>query len=1067
MPISLLAQTKTVSGKVTDEQKMPLPGVSVVVKGTSRGVATDFDGNYIIDKVKEGDVLEFTSIGFSTLTKKVTGAGKSLIISVVLKEEAQQLADVVVVGFGKQKKQNLTGSVAVVDSKALESRPVTNAIQALQGQVAGMNFKVGAGGTELGGSPSYDIRGTGTIGKGSSASPLVLIDGVEGDLSMLNPQDIQSISVLKDAASASIYGSRAAFGVILVTTKSGKEGKVTLNYTQSFVMKRPTVIPQIMDSESFAYYFTDAQSNDGENKFRFNDALIQKIIDFKNGKLKDGGTSWNTAKGEWRTNDAWANTDWYKVMYRDWAPSQEHNLMVRGGTEKVSYYLSGNLLQTEGLLRYNTDTYDRYTLNGKFTAQLAKWAKATYNTRFTRTETGNSAFIKADPGLLYDDIARKWPIIPAFDPNGHFMVTNNNTDLAKLDIGRQNDRKTVITQQLNFVFSPIENWNTYVEFSYKTDNRNNTRYFNPIYSYDPDGNPIAQNPKFKDADLGDVKKPGMSGIVEQTLHTDYWATNIYTEYSRNIAKHFLKGMVGFQAENSLYKGVKVGRDGLLSESVIAVNTAAGKTTRAWGDASSWATAGFFGRLNYAYDDKYLLEFNLRYDGTSRFLRDQRWNLYPSASLGYNLAREKFWENHLSKINTFKFRASYGELGNQSTNSPYPFFQTMPFKVDGGRWLIDGIPQTVSSAPALVSPLLTWEKVATTNFGLDISAFENRLDFSVDVFLRKTRDMVGPAPTLPGILGIAVPRINNTDMESKGFELSLTWKDRIGKDFNYSVTGTLTDSQQKITRYPNEAYTIADYYNGRILGEIWGLTTHGMARSDQQMTDWLANHNQDRIGRNWGAGDMMYEDLNGDGVVDFGAQTVSNPGDLSIIGNSTPRYNFGLDINLKYKAFDFRVFFQGTAKRDLYLGSSNMFSGINSTSQYQISAFTQHLDYFRPEGTTNPLGANVNAYYPAPSLKYGRGKNFETPHTYFLQNGAFVRLKNIQIGYNIPKEILKQIGATALRVYISAENVYTWTKLASMFDPEAVSGYSSRGKTGTSGKMYPMSQSFSTGLSLTF
>ncbi|MGQ1943422.1 SusC/RagA family TonB-linked outer membrane protein [Ornithobacterium rhinotracheale] len=1058
-----------ITGKVQDEYG-PLQGALVTVVGTNTSVETDAEGAFSIPG-KVGDVLDITNpITFGQKTFPV----KSLKMGVLKLNEKEVKLDVVV-AFGKQKKENLSGAVSVVDSKVFEDRPVSNAVEALQGQVAGMNFNVGSTGTELGGSPEFNVRGKGTIGTGSNSSPLVLIDGMEGDLTSLNPQDIESISVLKDAASSSIYGSRAAFGVILVTTKSGKEGKVSINYNNSFRLSTPTLLPKMLDSETFANYFNDALSNAGGGK-RFNPELMKKIIAYKNGQI-EYETGWDKDQLKWKIWDAWGNNNWYKIFYRDWAPSQEHNLSVNGGTANVNYYFSANYLGQEGLFKQNTDTYDRYSVNGKFNAKLKDWLKLAYNSRFVRELNGKSSYIDGARGDFYSTIVKRWPVVPLKDSLGNYV---NENLISEINMGRYKEEKDVLMQQLNLTFTPAKNWNIYANLSFKTDTRTAKRYYLPMYEYDNTGRPSFANPRFRDRRRYPLTA-GTSLVEEYFFKANYYSPNIYTDYSRSFGVHNAKVMIGFQAEDYKNKAVVAERDHLLAYNKPVLSLTDGRNTNVYGDEREWSTAGFFGRLNYDYDGRYLLEFNLRYDGTSRFLQDQRWNWYPSASLGWNVAKENFWENLggiFNKVNNFKLRASYGELGNQNTSDYYPFYERMRLGTNNGQWLIDDYFTNTAYAPNLISGLLTWEKVATTNFGLDITAFKNRLDFVLDVFQRKTKGMVGPAPEVPATLGAKVPLFNNTDMESKGFELSLGWNDKIGKDFKYGIKGTLTDSKQKVTNYPNETGSLETYYTGYELGTIWGFSTHGIAKTNQEMNEWLKTHNP-RFGSDWQAGDIMYNDLNGDGIIDDGNYTLDNHGDLKIIGNSTPRYNFGLELNAQYKGFDFRAFFQGTAKRDLNLDTepgrnilnrdpNPMFSGANTpyrgsrdrVNQWPAVAFEQHLDYFRPADTDSPFGPNVDAYYPAPRMGQSY-KNFRYPQTRFLQNGAYVRLKNIQLGYTLPKKLIQSVGLNKVRIYVSGENLVTWTKLSSIFDPEVVDGIYGKGM------MYPLSKVISTGLSISF
>ncbi|WP_405259310.1 SusC/RagA family TonB-linked outer membrane protein [Capnocytophaga canimorsus] len=1053
MVLPLTAQIK-VSGKITDEAKIPLIGVNVLVKNSTRGTVSDFDGIYEIE-AKEGDILVFSSIGFITQEKKISA--KNPVINLTLKEDTQQLDEVVVVGFGSQKKENLTGSVTSVNSKILEARPVNSAVQALQGAVSGMNFNVGKGGGELNNNLSFDIRGAGTIGSGSTAKPLVLIDGMEGDLNSLNPQDIESISILKDAAAASIYGSRAPFGVVLVTTKSGKEGRVVVNYSNNFRISNPINMPKMLDSENFAYYWNDSDLNSGSEP-TFSPDIIEKIKLYKAGKIKDA-TDWNAKNNDWNKRaKSWANVDWFKEAYREWAPSTEHNFSVRGGTEKTNYYISAGALNQEGLFRYNTDSFDKYTFNTKISTQVLPYLRLNYNGRYTRTDYERSSFLIGYNGLFFHNIGRKWPTIPIYDPNGHYIYGN---DLANFENGRAKDRNDLMVQQLSLILTPLKNWTTNIELNYSLNNEHEHVPWLPIYRYDKDGKPIAA------ALIESVfNNPGASRIFESTKTTDFYNINAYSSYTKEIGNHSFKAMAGFQSELEKSRFFSASREGIYNSEILAIDATSGENDDVRGNYQHWATAGFFGRLNYNYAGKYLFEANVRYDGTSRFLKDQRWNIFTSASVGWNIAKENFWKNLGSfgqQVSEFKFKASYGELGNQNTNDLYPFYSKMKLSPSSGSWFLDGKKPNVAYAPDLISTSLTWEKVSSWNAGIDLAALQNRLSVSFEIFKRITYNMVGPAPQLPPTLGIKPPQINNTDMESKGFDAQISWRDRIGDDFSYGVTLNLTDSRQKITKYPNETGSLsAPHYAGKYLGEIWGYTTRGIAKTDKEMSDWVKEHNQNRLGSDWKAGDIMYENLDDKSEISNGANTLSDHGDLRIIGNSTPRYNYGVLVDLKYKNIDFSLFLQGTAKRDYYINTPH-FRGANGGNSYykaQAHGFPEHLDYFRPEDTSSPLGPNTDAYYPRPSFTRG-SKNFVT-QTRWLQDASYLRVKNIQLGYTFLQDTMGAIGVDKLRIFVSVENAFTFTKLAKMFDPEALEA-----RLGGTGKVYPLSRVISTGLSLTF
>lgn len=973
-----------------------------------------------------------------------------------LKEK--EIEEVVMVGFGKQKKSDLTNSVSSISEKALEGRPVNNVVEALRGVAPGLSFNVGTGGGQLNSSSSISLRGTGTVGGFSSSAPLVLIDGMEGDPSRLNPRDVESISILKDAAASSIYGSRAAFGVIIITTKSGKKGKMQISYDLIQRFSTPLLTPKMMDSESFAHYFNEAARNSDTPFEVFDQATLDNIKRYKNGEIKTE-TEWdptlNGNMGEWKKySRSWGNNDWFKIFYRSWVPATEHNMSVRGGSDKATYYFSANYLNQDGLNSINPDKLKRYTANSKIKVELFPFLNMQYNARFIRSDYNSSAYMG---GLFFHNIARRWPTLPVKDPNGYYIQGNEINELQNSFHKNQQD---FLDQQLVFTFTPIKGWDTNVEFNYKIENFTTQNKYMPIYRYDLDGNPVATNYQtFANWDVN-----GGSNIYEYFWKTGFFNTNIYTTYNKTINQvHNFKATLGMQAELYKARNFSSERDKLISSDLSVINATIGTNDNVSGGAAHWSTFGTFGRLNYDFDRKYLIEANIRLDASSRYLRDQRWQWYPSVSLGWNVAREGFWrDSFLGNIKEFKFRASYGSLGNQNLrDNYYPFFLNQPFGVQNGGWLINGMRTNTASAPGMVSTNLTWERISTRNFGFDFSAFRNRLSAKFDYFIRDTHGMVGDAPQLPGVLGLTPPKFNNSDLETKGFEIELGWNDRIGEDFSYGIKAVVSDAQSVITKFNNPTNHLDQNYVGQRIGDIWGYTTRGIAKTQAEMDEWLRTHDQSQIATRWYAGDIMYEDLNGDGVINVGAKTLDNHGDLKVIGNTTQRYNFGINLDFQYKGFDLSMLFQGVGKRQvnlIYPDQEAYFVGAN-TGFWQSAAFVQHLDYFRPEGTTNPLGPNVDSYYPR--VAFGSlGKNFQS-QTRWLQNAAYIRLKNIQLGYSLPKDVLESLGISNLRIYVTGENLLTWTKLSKIFDPETIDG------AWGNGKVYPLSKVIATGISINF
>lgn len=1048
--ISIYAQDNTISGLVKDNEGEPLPGVSVAVKAgeSISGVVTDINGKYQL-KASPNATIEFSFIGFKSIQQQV---GNRKVINVTLEIDNQMLEEVVVVGYGTQKKVNLTGSVSVIDSKAFESVPVANAVQALQGQVPGLNIYSNKGGG-LNQKQSINVRGIGTIGEGSTGDALILIDGMEADIFSVNPQDIESISVLKDAAASSIYGSRAPFGVVLVTTKKGKAGKAQINYNNSFRLSSPINMPSSLDSYTYALFFNDAGYNSGWGSYNWvPQTRLQRIKDYMDGKISyttiplNGSNTW--ADGYQEGND---NIDYYNLFFKKNVFAHEHNFSVNGGTDKIQYYLSANYLDQDGTLRMGEDYSKRYTMSAKISAQLSRAVSLSSNTRFVRNDFVQPTHMNDS---FFSDIGRQcWPVKPLYDPNGNLF--DDHVQQMK-NGGRKTERNTWLYQQFNLTIEPIKGWRLIGDLSYR---------YNTQYAHE---------------DLLTISQIGVDGVTkvrswdenssvsESSFASDYFNVNLYTDFEKTFAKsHHLKALAGFQAEANNYRNIWAQKIGITYPGKPTINTSTGIdkdgkviAPNVSGGHNRWSTAGFFGRVNYDFQEKYLVEANLRYDGSSRFRSDDRWGFFPSASLGWNIAREEFFQPATRIMNTLKLRASYGSLGNQNTTALYPTYTVMGTGTSD-KWLMNGVKPNIAWAPALVSYDLTWEKIRTWNVGIDIGLFNNRLTGSFDYFIRNTNDMVGPSEKLPATLGIAVPPSNNTDLRTAGWELELMWKDRLQNGLNYSLRFTLADSRTKITRYSNPSGLIDSFYEGKYCGEIWGYETIGIARTDDEMAEHvgsLVNGGQSALGQDWQAGDIMYSDLNEDGKIDAGARTLDNHGDLKRIGNSTPRYNVGIDLSADWKGFDFRMFWQGTLKRDYFQGSY-YFWGANGSQGYWFStALKGHEDYFRND-ESSPLGVNLNSYYPRPLLNTNKNQQCQTK---YLQNAAYMRLKNLQIGYTLPRKIVQKMGVQNLRFFASGENLLTITDLVKFFDPETIESGSF-----AHGYAYPLSRTYAFGLNITF
>ena len=1044
--LCIYAQHSSITGKITDRQHEPIIGASVVVKGSSQGVISDIDGNFTLKNVPSEGTLQISYIGYKTSEVDINPS--TSFYAITLEEDNQLLDEVVVVGFGTQRRANLTEAVATVDTKALESRPVTSLGQSLQGTVPGLNLSVGNMGGQLGQSMDVNIRGTGTISTGSTAATLVLIDGIEGNMNNLNPDDVESISVLKDAAASSIYGSRAAFGVILITTKKGKAGKASVSYAGNARYYGPMSLPNLMNSWEFANYFNEGSANSGGTPI-FDDDTMHRIQQYMRGEITTS-TIPNT-NGNWQFHQlANDNVDWYDKQYK-WSWAHEHNLNINGGSEKMQYYVSANYLGQDGNLRFGDDSYERINTNAKLNAQPFKWLDVEVNVKYVHTNLDNPLYTDLG-GLLYHDIVRMWPTMPFKDPNGHYM---RNGKLAQLTNGSrsvtENDNMYL---QGQLVFHPLKGWNIYANVGLRTINEYRKQNLNKVYEYNVNNEPLLLA-------YGGNYTEGQTGAMQRWLRANHLTTSLYTDYEFNIDQdHVFKIMAGMNTEKYNNRVLDVQRMDLITESVPEIGAATGEDVINEASAYSWATAGFFGRINYDYKDRYFIAANIRYDGSSRFLRKDRWGTFGSFSLGWNVAREEFFPLDEELMSQLKPRLSWGTLGNQNTTSYYPMYLLQNVATNSGSWLMNGAFPAVASVPGTIASSLTWETIKSLNVGFDLSMFNNRLTANFDYFIRKTLDMVGPAAEIAHIYGTGMPSTNNTDLRTKGWELALNWRDQVGK-VNYHVGFNISDARTYIDRYPNDSKSLSTYYEGQELNDIWGYETHGIAKSQAEMDEWLAAGNRPSWGSGWTEGDIMYVDKNGDGVINTGANTLSDPGDRVKLGNSTPRFRFGLNLGLEWNNIDFSMFWQGVAKRDLWLDGP-VFWGLNG-GLWQSTGLEEHLDYYRPENTTSVFGPNTDAYFPRPYMDDPDNKNQQVQSRY-MQSGAYMRLKNIQVGYTLPKQVLNKIGMEYLRFYVSAENIWTICSLPNGFDPEtAYSGYTQN----NSGKTYPLQATVSFGVNVTF
>jgi TonB-linked SusC/RagA family outer membrane protein len=1009
---------KEVKGRVLSADGQPVIGVTVTVAGQKRGALTDVNGQFSV-QANAGEKLEFSMIGFKR-TAVTVGEGNT-IPDVLMEVDVQLQNEVVVVGYGTQKKVNITGAVTHIKAEEIENRMAPNLASTLQGIAPNLNVVVGNGGGEPGAAPDINVRGTGSL---SGGGPLILVDGIQQDINTVSPSDVESISVLKDASASALYGVRAAFGVILITTKRGGNSKPRISYNGNYALTRPTTLPDVVSSVEFATAVNESYANAGQAAYYTKEhiGLMQQYM-ANPGSLPT--TMPNPANpANW--GPVYANVNAYDVFYKDFGNNQQHNLSVSGGNQAVNYFLSGSYYNQGSQWRYGSEKYNRYTVTSNISAKVAPWMRAGLNTKFTRTLT-DMPHTYPDIGNFYHDIPRRWPINPEFDANGHPYTS---TLALMMYGGRDVSQLNQLVNSFNTEIEPVKGFKINADFNMRLNMAGRQDHTKSVTRYNANNSPY----------IDGYSAP--NGYLSQNSITNFTSANIYTSYEKSLRKHYFKVMGGFQSEYYKTESSSATRNQLITDRVPFITLATGDVILG-GSKSHWATAGFFGRFNYSYDDKLMFEFSNRYDGTSKFQSGKRWGYFPSFSAGYNIARENFWKDLVPQVSMFKLRTSYGTLGNQNVSGDYAYIANMGSNSQLS-WIMGDERPLYITPQGLVTPSVTWEKATTLNFGLDVAAFNNRLAFELDMYERRTDNMFGPAEAVPAILGTGAPRRNNATLSTKGWEVTLGWKDRVG-EVNYRARLVLSDYKSTVLKYRNPSGSISTHYEGKVIGEIWGYVTEGLFQSQEEIDK---GPDQSFFYAAWRPGDVHYRDLNGDGKINAGASTITDPGDQAVIGNLTPRLSYGVSLGAEYKGFSIDVFIQGVGKRDIWL-ESNFFWGITGNIN-QSTIFREHLNYWR-EG-------NEGAYFAKPYMNSEINKNIKR-QSRFMQNAAYTRLKNLQFGYEIPARIAGKAGMSKVRVYFTGENLLTFTNLIGTFDPEATGGGYGQGK------IYPLAQMYSLGINM--
>lgn len=1029
-------QKNMVTGVVLDPHGMPVIGANILVKGTTNGTITDMDGKFSLDVDKDA-ILVVSYIGFASQEIKV---GNQMNLSIALKEDSEALDELVVVGYGTQKKVNLTGSVEVLEGDKLENRPVTTVTQALQGQVSGANFTTGSFGYEPGASLSFQIRGQGDA--------YVLVDGVPTDLSRVNPNDIESISVLKDAAAASIYGAMASYGVVLITTKSGKSNqKPVISFNANVATKKLHRKPHMVDSWTFAKMLNEAGDNGGGRVY--DNETIDRIIAYQNDPTLPETVPSTVVPGKWAEEQySNANYDWFDEYYGSGLTNQE-NISIRGGSEKVKYYVSAGHVYDDGIINYGTDNYRRLNTIAKIDVELTKWWSFSVNNRFQHSKRVKPNFDnQGDYDLLFHQIARTFPNQAKVTPNGYY------TKLSKIpwtqDAGTDETKGYETMQRFTTEIRPLTGWKINADYTFRSYTSKFTSNNFICYEDMVDGTLVP---------LGTT----VPSYVEKNQQNNFYSSfNAYTSYQFDIKDmHNFSIMAGLQQEQQRNETLAGRKNDIVTNEVPSISTSTGDIHSLTDDLTHWSRLGFFFRLNYNFKEKYLLEVNGRYDGTSIFAEGNRWGFFPSFSGAWNISREAFFDPIVDKVNNLKVRASWGSLGNQNVTA-YQDLALMGIK-SNLAWLLNGSRPVYTTAPNLVNTMLTWETSQTLDFGIDAGFLNNRLNVTADWYQRHTKDRLGPAEALPAVIGATIPKKNNLELRTNGWEIAVTWRDQVNDDFSYSVSAMLYDYYSTVTKYNNPTNILTTDYEGKRVGDLWGYTTEGLIQTQEEADKIMQTGYQNQFHSVWNTGDVKYADLNKDGVVNNGKNTLEDHGDLSIIGNTTPRYQFSLTLGAEYKGFDFSMMWQGVGKRDLWI-NSNMFWGFTTWNQSSLFV-DDHLDYYRDKDadTYAGLGINTESYFPRPYLVDNQNNKNRQTQTRYLQNGAYARLKNLQLGYTLPKSLTEKIELSRVRIYFSGDNLCTLTgRFPHSLDPET-STIGSRGH----GKSMSAQTAFSFGIDVEF
>ncbi|MDI3319451.1 TonB-dependent receptor [Pinibacter soli] len=1067
IPVALI----DVKGQVTDSKGTPLAGANVTAQKAKKTVVTDANGRFEMKDISYDETLVISYTGY--VSQKIA-ANSSRINSVVLEEDVKALSGVVVVGYGTQKKVNLTGAVSQVSGEDIGYHATPSITNSLQGLIPGLNIQANSGNPSE--KPDINIRGFNSVNGGS---PLILIDGIQGDIERVNPLDVETVTVLKDAASAAIYGARGAFGVILITTKKGKSGNLAVNYTNNFGRTTPIVRTDYI-SDPYQYgKIVDAflSGYNGTTYTNYTDADYAKEKQVAEGTL----APFNEKQAD-GTYKFFGKTNWYDMIFRQWQPSQTHNLSISGGNDKIQGYLSGRAYKV-GTIQANVDAnLIKYNIKGNLNFKPTKWLEIGENIQVSTadmTEYGGSKAGYVTSTGIYNGNTYYFlfPFMPS-EINGIPYDYNGYGEVAALG-DKSSFQKTYTEQFVNTIsgkLTPVKDLVFNIDYSNTVNHAAITTRENPI--------------TYLTTLRANLQTVGVNSLAEARNRNYYNALNVYGTYNKSLFhdSHHFKLLLGYNQENYRSDNVTAQQGNLLVSNLSSLNLGT-NLLQATGSGSVWAIRGFFGRFNYDYQNKYLLEVNGRYDGSSRFPESSRYGFFPSVSAGWYVSKENFFKPLKNVISSFKLRGSYGQLGNQNIDL-YTFSQIL--STGQTYWALNAVRMNQVTAPSPLPSVVTWETSKTVDVGADIGLLNDHINISFDYYEKNISGMYVPGQPLPSVFGASEPKENIASLRDRGFELQVGYNgsfDVLNSPFHLKTTLNLSNFVGEITKYPNASGLMSSFYEGQKLGDIYGYHIDGQFQSDKdaaayqasfvnpatslgQVYNYEINIVQNAQWKGLHAGDIKYVDVNGDGAINKGKNTLADHGDLVKIGNVMPKLPFGFNLIADWKNVDLIIATAGVMHQDWY-PTGNIFWGPYERPYLSFIRKDLIENAWTPETPNNKYPQAVRGYASLGSLR-----SLGEINDYYLTNVGYLRVKNLTIGYTLPAKLTQRASIQKLRVYFSGENLFTWSfgHLTKYIDPEtAGSGidYSTpmnvatgSGSVARAGESYPLGKVYSFGLSIT-